>query len=295
MRSLQFGLFTRKSLFFANTIKIRTYFNEVEYASSEYEYESSSLKYQAITQIPSKIRRERKPTVQAHVITSPNHTNCEDAFFISDDGTCFGVADGVGIWSELGTDPAVYSTSLLENIKNYLDENKNASLYNALRFGHKQNFEKNIEGSCTVCLAQIKDGNLFTLNLGDSGFAVFRNGEFIFKSDEQTHSFNYPYQLGAGGDSPSCAERCTIKMKKGDVVVLGTDGLFDNLYPGEIADIIKKSDSDKTAFNLAVNAMASACCTRKETPFGDRVALETDHIWNGGKMDDVTVISCNIN
>lgn len=149
--------------------------------------------------------------------------------------------------------------------------------------------ENKAEGSSTVCLAKVVDRELHALNLGDSAFSIIRNYEMIYKSEEQSHSFNYPYQLGTGGDAPAKAHCIQCTMKKGDLIVMGSDGLFDNLYPDEITDVIKASDEDKIAINLAVSAMASAC-SQKETPFSERVAEETDQIWRGGKMDDISVI-----
>lgn len=75
---------------------------------------------------------------------------------------------------------------------------------------------------------------------------------------------------------------------------MGSDGLFDNLYLDEISEIIRASDNDKIALNIGVSAMAAACSTHKETPFSERVAEETDQIWRGGKMDDITVVAYKI-
>lgn len=131
---------------------------------------------------------------------------------------------------------------------------------------------------------------LHALHLGDSALAVFRNNEMIYKSEEQCHSFNYPFQLGTGGDSPSKAHCIQCTTKKDDLVVLATDGLFDNLYPEEMSEVLDTSEPDKVAINLAVSATAAACSDQKETPFSERVAEQTDQIWSGGKMDDVTVV-----
>ena len=72
---------------------------------------------------------------------------------------------------------------------------------------------------------------------------------------------------------------------------MATDGLFDNLFNDEIEDVIKASSSDEIATNLAVSAMASACSAQKDTPFSEKVAEETDQIWRGGKLDDITVVT----
>lgn len=34
------------------------------------------------------------------------------------------------------------------------------------------------------------------VNLGDSGLIIFRDGNIVFKTVEQQHYFNCPYQLG---------------------------------------------------------------------------------------------------
>jgi serine/threonine protein phosphatase PrpC len=38
----------------------------------------------------------------------------EDAFFIAESGLCVGVADGVGGWAEVGVDPGLYSSELMQ-------------------------------------------------------------------------------------------------------------------------------------------------------------------------------------
>jgi serine/threonine protein phosphatase PrpC len=36
-------------------------------------------------------------------------------------------------------------------------------------------------------------------------------------------------------------QKYTIELQDGDVIVTATDGLFDNVYEGEVADIVSKS------------------------------------------------------
>ena len=49
---------------------------------------------------------------------------------------------------------------------------------------------------------------LNVVNVGDSGFMLFRNGNMIYKSSIQQYFFNCPYQLGKsnGCDDPSIAK-----------------------------------------------------------------------------------------
>ena len=50
--------------------------------------------------------------------------------------------------------------------------------------------------------------SLNVVNVGDSGFMLFRKGNMIYKSSTQQHRFYSPYQLGKNShcDDPSVAE-----------------------------------------------------------------------------------------
>jgi len=92
-------------------------------------------------------------------------------------------------------------------------------------------------GSSTACLAILRDDELRIANLGDCGVSIIRRNEFIFRTEEQQHSFNYPYQLGTGStDSPTDAQVFTVKVESGDIIVMGTDGIFDNLFDEDILE-----------------------------------------------------------
>jgi serine/threonine protein phosphatase PrpC len=40
---------------------------------------------------------------------------------------------------------------------------------------------------------------------------------------------------------PLNLQKYTIELQEGDVIVTATDGLFDNVYEGEVADTVSKS------------------------------------------------------
>lgn len=99
-------------------------------------------------------------------------------------------------------------------------------------------------GSSTAVLAtmDITDGSvvLRTTNLGDSGYVIFRapsmgsqsqdNLEVYFRSKEQQYQFNFPYQCGTNCELPYKAFDHSHKVEDRDIIVMGSDGLFDNLY-----------------------------------------------------------------
>lgn len=39
-------------------------------------------------------------------------------------------------------------------------------------------------------------------------------------------------------DTPKAAQRFTVDVREGDIIVAATDGLFDNVYPDEAAALV---------------------------------------------------------
>jgi protein phosphatase PTC7 len=91
-------------------------------------------------------------------------------------------------------------------------------------------------GSSTCVIASLdKEAPiLYTSNLGDSGYLLLRRTDSklvsVFRSKEQTHGFNFPYQIGTSGDDPESADDQVHNVEHNDILVVGTDGLFDNMY-----------------------------------------------------------------
>lgn len=175
----------------------------------------------------------------------------EDSYFRRHDA--LGVADGVGGWSgTTGANPALYSRKLMHyaflELEKY-DNIEEDAFYDYFNVNPVQILQKSYEqssrdakregliGSSTACLAILRDDELRIANLGDCGVSIIRRNEFIFRTEEQQHSFNYPYQLGTGStDSPTDAQVFTVKVESGDIIVMGTDGIFDNLFDEDILE-----------------------------------------------------------
>lgn len=137
-------------------------------------------------------------------------------------------------------------------------------------------------------------GVLKYANLGDSGFMVIRGNKVAFRTREQTHAFNTPLQIGTGGDLPTDAEEGKVELEEGDVIVVGTDGLFDNLFDHEIVDLVAKGLEEKrkpkeVAELLASRAHQVGAKVTGKTPFGQSARKHGYH-FVGGKMDDITVL-----
>ena len=152
-------------------------------------------------------------------------------------------------------------------------------------------------GSSTACIVTFKDYYLRAINVGNSGFMIFRNSKCVYKSLIQQHGFNYPYQLG---NSMTCDKPCSaiVTMVEGllprDIIVLGTGGLLDNMFTVEIEDIISKGtlegvNTEKLASTIAHLALFNSMDENVDSPFAQAARLGgLKH--NGGKRDDITVI-----
>ncbi|EDO27712.1 predicted protein [Nematostella vectensis] len=161
-------------------------------------------------------------------------------------------------------------------------------------------------GSSTACIVVLdkRDKTLHSVNLGDSGFLVVRKGIVVHQSSEQQHYFNTPYQLaipppGQDGrviqDSLDAAESTSFNVEVDDLIVMGTDGLFDNLSTDQIlTEIAELQDYDaesiqSLADSLAMKARCLAFDPSYESPFAKQAKLRGLAI-TGGKPDDITVL-----
>ncbi|KAI8381599.1 phosphatase 2C-like domain-containing protein [Radiomyces spectabilis] len=248
----------------------------------------------------------------------------EDAYFRRPDA--LGVADGVGGWKGTkSANPALYSRNLMHHA--YLELEKfedvedprfyqydEADPVDILERSYEECMQlaeqEGIVGSCTACLAILRHDELRIANLGDCGISVIRHNNYIFRSEEQQHSFNFPYQLGTSSpDRPKDAQTFTIRVEKGDIVILGSDGLYDNLFDREILSIVcsqlapytvpasGSNPSKRLNFEpqrlsdaLADNArLVSENRRHVNSPFQNR-AMKEGFYFQGGKADDISVI-----
>jgi len=125
---------------------------------------------------------------------------------------CLAVADGVGGWRKGGVDPSEFSNQLCDFIKSLAAKNPDDYLLfprdllrDAVGLTTKQG-----TATCLIATLDLHKPVLRTVNLGDSGYMLLRPTsdsqlEMVFRSKEQHHGWNFPFQLGAQGlaDCPS--------------------------------------------------------------------------------------------
>ncbi|KAH8945718.1 hypothetical protein BDL97_12G054800 [Sphagnum fallax] len=221
-------------------------------------------------------------------------TGGEDAYFICSDKQVVGVADGVGGWAELGVDAGEYARELMSQSLLAVRQEPHGYIDPAriMRYAHSKT---KCPGSSTACILALSDNGLEAANLGDSGFLLMRDGSTIFKSPVQQHQFNIPFQLESGGsDPPSAAEVFSLQVAAGDVIVAGTDGLFDNLYDNELVGVVIHATRaglgpQVTAQKIVALARERAEDRDRQTPFS-LAAQEAGYRFYGGKLDDITVV-----
>lgn len=123
-------------------------------------------------------------------------------------------------------------------------------------------------GSSTACILILnrETSTVYTANIGDSGFMVVRRGEIVHRSEEQQHYFNTPFQLslpppGHGdnvlSDRPESADQLSFPVLDGDVILVATDGLFDNVPTNLLLNTLTEV-SDCGAFDDIVDANISS-------------------------------------
>ncbi|XP_059634215.1 probable protein phosphatase 2C 55 [Cornus florida] len=222
-------------------------------------------------------------------------TGGEDAHFICSDEQAIGVADGVGGWADLGVDAGQYARELMSNSVTAIQEEPKGSIDPA-RVLEKAHSSTKARGSSTACIIALTGQGLHAINLGDSGFMVVRDGCTIFRTPVQQHDFNFTYQLesGNGGDLPSSGQVFTIPVAPGDVIIAGTDGLFDNLYNNEVTAVVVHAiraglGPQVTAQKIAALARQRAQDKNRQTPFST-AAQDAGFRYYGGKLDDITVV-----
>lgn len=91
-----------------------------------------------------------------------------------------------------------------------------------------------------------------------------------------------------------CIQVFTIPVAPGDVIIAGTDGLFDNLYNNEITAVVVHAvraglEPQVTAQKIAALARQRALDKNRQTPFST-AAQEAGFRYYGGKLDDITVV-----
>lgn len=251
------------------------------------------------------LRSEVSFCVGTHLIPHPNKVDRggEDAFFVSSyNGGVVAVADGVSGWAEQNVDPSLFPKELMANASDLVgDEEVNYDPQILLKKAHTATSSK---GSATVIVAMLeKNGVLKIASVGDCGLRVIRKGKLIFSTLPQEHYFDCPYQLSSEVITQTYLDATvtSVKLLEGDTIVMGSDGLFDNVFDHEIVSTITQySDAAEAAKALADLASNHSMDSNFESPYSLEARTRGFDVplWKkvlgvkltGGKPDDITVV-----
>ncbi|PBJ72958.1 hypothetical protein BCY84_14755 [Trypanosoma cruzi cruzi] len=249
------------------------------------------------------------------------------------------VLDGVSWWKEnTAVDAGLYSAALARAMYNYVEEellgdNPSSSLA-LLQKAYDACKAEEIEGTSTALVATLqppteeevslmgledrqKNCILDICSVGDCTALIVRRGRIVFITEEQTHDLDFPYQLGQGSsDTPCRGLNYRFPVECGDVLFLGSDGVFDNLFPHRVAELMWKLLNNVCLrhfsgapekwgrvelFEDTMHALArgsedvireawnSARDIHSDTPYA-RKAVAGGAYYEGGKQDDMTLL-----
>ncbi|XP_044958039.1 putative protein phosphatase 2C 24 [Hordeum vulgare subsp. vulgare] len=207
----------------------------------------------------------------ASVLPSP--TTTRTSIGVADPGV-IGVADGVSAYSAKGVDAGAFSRSLMTS-------------------AHQDALETAPRPICPYTLLQRACEGVAS---SDIGFAVLRGGAIVHRSRAQLARFNCPLQLTAKGvDFITQAEVGETLVRDGDIVVVATDGLFDNMFDAELERVVRMGTvlgfSPKNMADIIVGiAYEMSWSKDKDSPFSVGYRNHTGSQRCGGKEDDITVV-----
>lgn len=207
-------------------------------------------------------------------------------------------------------------TAIKEVVKTALD-----SARNSIPLGNR--------GASTLCTANLsQDGYALINNVGDSGAMILRRTtvydfdpiacamskkpshrySLIYRTQPGTHYFNCPHQISLENGANSIDANMTnirFPVMNDDLVILASDGVFDNLWDHEIVRIVnhvareKSDDMDCDLGSVVANAIADGakarsacdnCDDARLTPFAKEFLREHSMPFEpNGKVDDISV------
>jgi len=238
-------------------------------------------------------------------VPDPRHA-MEDAWFAGEYD--FGVFDGVS-GSQKNQFGDLYSFQLSATTQSMMTQQREkrgtVDTELALEYAYQALNAGSSLGSTTATIVTVdtKSEPGYTVlkgsNVGDSGVLVLRQGgadgrPFVaYKTIPQMHFFNCPFQLGGSSpDGPDLATKIRVPLVSGDIVVLATDGVYDNVYESQIVDLVEATlDQEPNVIAQAIVAYSRQVQEDPAAyvPYGVEAAAAGKE-WAGGKLDDTCAL-----
>jgi protein phosphatase len=211
----------------------------------------------------------------------------EDSFFLDDDMRFYVVADGMGGHKAGEVASKIVVESLQDHMQEFKGESKTGDMVPAdetlskeanhlLRGIHQANqavFQQSQSSEdfkgmgSTVSAIYLTDSTIITSNVGDSPIYLIRSGdiETLYKPHTMgaEHAaiapegakplgkqFQHMLTRAMGVEENVRPDSFEIEMLSGDILVICSDGLSDNVSPPEIRDIVVKEDPEQACRSL---------------------------------------------
>jgi len=236
----------------------------------------------------------------------------EDAYFISPSTNFMGVADGVSAWSAYALGNSAYiAYYLMSNSKRFAEKglvDTQEIIHNSFDAVWALYEQKQVQipnGSATICVVKLKDDDLPEpviqySTLGDSMLMVIRPERFddmnlnlrIVHQSTKLYALEqvngtpvplqlcfYPFQGRRGTGAPEQvdkSESMEVELRQGDICVVATDGLWDNVTIDEVLKNVSSGFANGAGNNINSNDLAKR--------------LVENALKNNFKPDDITVL-----
>lgn len=222
----------------------------------------------------------------------------EDAVFTQ--GRTFGVFDGVSGANKLDGMP-LYSKTMAQQMKKKIAQEASESvrmdaIIRIMAEAAEYCDKKSTGATTAICGSISEDGFLRVLNLGDSACVVVRKGKIASRTREISHYFDCPYQLSTDSpDRPRDGTRLNLELVPGDLVIMGSDGVFDNLSDQEVLKVIGDGLDKPNVYakQLSDRSRKVSFNRKAETPYAKLAKRSGDPDYEdglGGKVDDVCCV-----
>lgn len=205
----------------------------------------------------------------------------EDSFLIapiSETSCIIGIGDGVGGWCRVKNpsgdfiNPRIAATFVMSESKKMFLSNPSLSPIEVARDVREKFHLSESYGASTYTTIKMSitpDNFLIeSFHMGDSIFTIFdKEGEIYYQELEQKYPGNAPFQLSRCPPGINCrsslieeGHKSELSMCPNGIIILASDGLWDNLSMGRIQELVRKylQTSSEEVSELAVSLVDEA-------------------------------------
>lgn len=192
----------------------------------------------------------------------------------------------------------------LKSIQKIFNQNPEYFSQNPKILLFRSTLENDQKGSSTLVITTIDQNKrkILSTYIGDSAYMIFKkiNNKYniYFKSEAQQHGYDFPFQLGTNGirsDSAQFALENEHYIERGDIILLATDGLFDNMFDEDILVSVneflgrEEFNGNEICKILAEKSFGLSMDEKYVSPF-EIYSKNNGRKFTGGKSDDITIV-----